>query len=482
MEFPGICINYTVKVKQLHMNVDIFVKRAQDHQSIVAALIPLLPQLRSIKLMTLQDGPPYRRHHVPRWNYPSDLFDAVQIHQPRLLDWRWNFLLCKHSANSIDFMQRCHNFKSFQTLKHLEISDYPHFESGVEGTFLEDQIAEAISLLPALESLEFETCDIANSRLVPRLPSALRRLRFANCEVLNSEMLTLYLIDKGTMLEDLILDHNISLNLDFLTVLESSCPNLRKIAVDLKYYSQLHVSNHAGPRFSKLISPTNPLPGWSASLEVIELQNMSIREMDQARHLFESLINAGEKLSSLRRLIIQAHISMSWRERASFGEKWLQRLTTCFRRKSQDPDHRLASSKTFRNSINSFRPNNTHNYQEVRGGFGPRASPSSSERVESDASHTVIGTRRSKRITNSELAKAGKATEIELPPPNSPSASSMETPIVQGMCDYVDIVIDNQRPREEQRSMVDFLDQARESDDEDWHEGAEWEGDEQDAW
>ncbi|KAG8624039.1 hypothetical protein KVT40_009015 [Elsinoe batatas] len=482
-------INYAVKVRRLELDINAFVNRKDEDETFeLAALISRLPKLEAVLITSVQDKPPYRRHALPRWKYPSTLFDALEKTERQLKSWRWNWLFVRQTGQArrlYDLMCSYHSSPAFQNVQHLEISDHPEFvTSAADQAHQEDKIAEAIALLPSLRSLELETCDIVNARFLERLPKSLVALRLANCEALTSDAMEVFLSqDGGCQLETMVLDHNVRLDLGFLPLLKSTCSKLKHLSMDLHYYSQHHTVNDAEARYRQLLGE-DQIPTWPTTMESIELVHLQKWAADGAKNLFGSLIDSAPELSKLRRLVLHAHISISWRDRASFREQWMEKLTNVFLRRSKEPDPNLASLKTFRIAQDLQKPQTPEDIESALNGrtmtsvevpIRAIAEDEFSSHESTHESEATSTTRRSKRIADVETQRAVKAqvrrasiTSIsESDDSGSSSDDETKNTFRQGLCNIVDIKIDNQRPREEQFNESHFLD-SEESGDDDW--------------
>ncbi|PSK57863.1 hypothetical protein B9Z65_9065 [Elsinoe australis] len=492
-------MKYRVKVRKLELDINAFVNRKDEDDTFeLASLISKLPKLEEVLITSVQDKPPYRRHALPRWKYPASLFDALENTERQLRSWRWNWLFVRQTGQAprlYDYMCKHHQSPAFQNVSHLEISDHPEFVTSAEDqAHQEDKIAEAIALLPSLKSLELETCDIVNARFLERLPKSLSRLRLANCEALTSEAIEVFLSqDGGCQLESLVLDHNVRLDLAFLPLLKSTCSKLKHLSMDLHYYSQHHTVNDAEARYKQLLT-ADEVPTWPSTLESIEMIHLQKWSADGGQSLFGSLIDSAKELPNLRKLVLHAHISISWRDRASFREQWIDKLTKVFLRKCKDPDPNLASLKAFRIAKDIEKPSSPDDLRPQLSGRTvsnveiPRRSISevdfSSHENTHDEGAASSTARRSRRIAEVETQRARRSDSRRASIESISSSDEAEgsdtegtgkdgTSFKQGMCHIVDVKIDNQRPREEQFNESHFLD-SEESGDGDWNE----EGDE----
>jgi hypothetical protein len=240
---------------------------------------------------------------------------------------------------------------------------------------------------------------------------------------------------------------------------------------------------------------------------------------------FQSLIDSAGDLPDLRRLVIQAILNIGWRDRASFRDKWIGSLNRVFKRASKPPSlpamsqfitGNMVSEITEEEPVNDERSTIQSKIHSSRYSIGRKTSVSSSSTDTLDASPP---SRRSTRASTKNLqlgtyaessdeSDVGKdaeyqaATETKRAEPrinkfdrelnilkqtagvDSPSFSSGsddDTPmvkigkgkgrqrdVIQGMCEVVEVRIDNLRPTETQATEADFLDEEK-SGDEDWN-------------
>ena len=488
-------INYAVKVRRLELNIHGLVDRKDDSQVFeLATLIADLPNLTEITVTSLQDKPPYRRHSLPRWRYPTSLFESLDDNNRRLKSWRWNRLFIrearnKHFAEMFQTLTEIHLRPSFQTLEHLELSDFPAFGRLAEQQAREVEVAEIIGLLPNLKSLELVTCDMIHTPFTEHLPRTLTRLRIANSPGLTSDTLHTYLSKNGScQLRELILDHNVRLDLAFLPMLKQTCPHLQTLKMDLHYYSQRHTVNDAVAKYDYLLG-VDEIPSWPSTMRELELVHLQKWTSEGAQNLFQSLIDSAGDLVHLRKLVLHAHINISWRDRVAFREKWIGKLRGVFL-DQREPSMHLASFKTWRrwkgieDASTDLAPSapGVRLFSHVE--IPKRTQSAESSQLASDSD--LSSKRRSRRIADSEAAslrrRSSTSSEAVSSSDDKEDVSLDENGqddseiTVQGLCDVVDIRIDNQRPREEQYNESHFLD-SEASGDEEWTEGDELPGD-----
>jgi hypothetical protein len=207
------------------------------------------------------------------------------------------------------------------------------------------------------------------------------------------------------------------------------------------------------------------------------------------------LVESAESLPNLRRLVLQAHINISWRDRAAFRDQWIERLRRVYQSYPEDPDPKLASLKAFRQ------------WKDAQAAATAAKSRRSLSHVEIIVRKPSLVSQTSQPPDDEPLAKRRARRVVkpptQLPPPAPPAeakargrrkrgrrdsdaisvASDDNTKVgeewrttperfIQGMCTVVDVRIDNQRPREEQFNESHFLN-SEASGDEEWTEGAE---------
>ncbi|KAK5132498.1 hypothetical protein LTR08_009044 [Meristemomyces frigidus] len=396
-------------------------------------------------------------------------------------------------------------------------------------------LATSITLLPHLQDLTFTSCDILTDALLSALPLTLTRLEITSCLELTSPMLETYLSTSAPRLKTLVLNHNISLNLSFLPPLARLTPNLETLTLDLRSFSERLNSNDAEPLYTDLLTAAET-PTWPATLRTLELTHIQRCSAAAARNLFRSLVDAAQSLPDLRRLVLHSHINIPWRDRAGFREQWIERLRRVYLRASASPSAQLNSSRLWRMHLQGQQqqqqsaarrgamkpPAEVHDSADEEdsddgaecgeGGAGfeggcvevshIRVSPAKEHAgdtdVYSDSSPEKPRPRRSRRVAEASLASQASSPEAGDDPSDAADEEEGEDrhgdgdgdgsvgstadddgdwrhrpeAYVQGLCDVVDVRIDNQRPRENQFTAGDFLD-SEVSGDEDWTEGGE---------
>ena len=543
--------NYGAKIKHLDVEASgtLLHKYAGQDPIDLGAFFAFTPQLRGIGIHLLSDNPKLRKGvNLARTTngkgvYQQSIFNALQVHKVALQEWTWNRLLGKHDMPFHE-MKDIHKMDPFQTLRSISFVNY---EGSVNDSAKrrEDMLAEALSILPNLQSLSFRMCLIISNRLMPLLPGNLQSLEVIDCAHLRSPALNAFLSAKGQKLKKLILDHNNALNLSFLADFARNCPNLEHLRMDLRYFNTFYTVKDSDPRYDVLFQK-NESPSWPPNLQNLELYHLRKWSLDIAEIFFLSLTDAARSLPNLRQLRIKASLEASgWRDRVEFRDKFTGRLRHVFLRKSSPPNAHLksiAAFKAFKKQHGNERRRGREKksraaaFPATRSAQKSKASAQSSHvrypenaakgdsdsdapliktrrkaSQESDSEAPLVKVRRSTRVkpqradvnTMSEDSPGGQrvprrrrrrrgsndsssedsALEEEVVRPHSqPQSDDQEDDLyVQGLCDIVDVLIDNQRPTEEQLKEEDFLDEEA-SGDEDWNGDDDMVGNDRYAW
>ena len=459
--------------------------------------------------------------------YQHSLFVALEDHKVALQEWTWNQSLGKQTT-SLSGLKEIHTMSPFRTLRDICFINYDGSLLG-KATSRENMLAEALSILPNLRSLSFKMCSIVGDRLMPMLPADLQALHIYDCALLRSSALNGFLSNKGNNLRQLNLDHNIALNLSFLADLAKNCPNLRHFRMDLVYFNTYATVRDSDPKYNVLFDETER-PSWPTSLETLELYHLRKWSLPLAETLFSSLTSAASSLPNLRQLRIKASLEASgWRDRVEFRDRYTHRLRHVFLRRSPPPNPHLKSISAFKafkkewsknrgngrrgrrsltlhpaahkekpiTQFSHVRTMERAKREEDSDSDLPLIRTSRIDPAESDSDAPLLKLRRSTRprlqkedmYTLSESSpQTGKTSRRRRRRKGSADSSSEDSALdedvvepisqgqsdngddlyVQGMCDIVDVLLDNQRPAEEQLKEEDFIDDEA-SGDEDWN-------------
>ncbi|KAL9078944.1 MAG: hypothetical protein Q9157_002128 [Trypethelium eluteriae] len=464
-------LNYGVKVKRLQLDVwDTLNYKYHNHGTFdLGQLISRLPQLSAINIYLKDDFPPYRQvEHSIRWHYPDNLFTALESTQQRLKSFTWNFRLFG-DRDAFPWMTEIHQSKPFQSLRQISILNFKLRDEKHNAVEAAETLAANSAALPELESVCFHSSPGLNGVLLKSLPTSLKKLTLENCIRINSESLHSFLEGNGAHLKELVLDYNRALDLAFLPHLARTSPRLEVFKMDMHCYSTRFTHRDSDPLYTTLLA-SDEIPTWPRTLRTVELIHLRKWEsLDAATHFFQSLIDSAKDLPDLRKLVLKPILDCSWRDRADFREKWIPRFRTVFLRKCAPPNRHLMSMRAFRRWKNPepFHEPSTglENDMKLPHGGGPtrRSSkmgqdPGSQPAQMSENDGPSRRTRQSQRIAQTDSQSDQEQSE---------QGERSKDDFIQGMCQVVDILIDNQRPMEEQLNESHFLD-SEASGDEDW--------------
>ena len=499
--------NYRSKVKYLEIEVaSILLNKYGGAEPIkLEELIAFTPQLRGIEMRFLADAPHLRTfYNLGRMRtggpYKIEIFDKLESSRVRLLTWKWNFELNRSAKGRCypwSTVKTIHQQASFQSLRDLSIQNYDGKQP-----IKESDLGDAVSVLPNLKTLKVYSCLLSES-LLDMLPWNLECFHITSCLNVTSEILQPFLLTHGGNIRELILDHNQCLNLAFLVSLAIACPVLKIFKMDMTFHSPFTTFIDSEPKFGALLLP-GVTPTWPTTLQTIELLHLRKWYPDTAEIFLNSLVDSAADLLQLRRLLLKASIEIGWRDRANFRDRWIGRLKRVFLRKKSSPSMahgsraihlekdiaKSSDTDILGGNTNSKRPGLRHG--RIRRLSHVEIPQDVLEYSESDSDAPIVPARRSKRLReqdNCENDYDGRgdrrrihSTDMQ-PPQSAQSGHSSDGTFkskkseneedgteyfIQGMCDVVDIRIDNLRPAEKQFSETDFLD-AEPSGDEDWN-------------
>ncbi|RDL33979.1 uncharacterized protein BP5553_08347 [Venustampulla echinocandica] len=489
-------------------------------------LIKYLPRLAELELYHQKDMSPYRTlDENIKWTYPEKLFDALEYIDPaadplkgdktgvcKLRSWRWSSRLAGKKW-PLEKIREVHMMPSFANLRKIAFVNYQVPAAGqVEGEPThENLLAESLKPLKHLDHLIFESSTLVNAKLLSLLPTTLRHLELINCWEVVADDFAAFLLTHGSQLRSLTLNHNQSLSLSFLPVLGTGCPKLQLFKMNLTYFNLHATYRDSEPQYDQLMLP-DQIPIWPSTLQTIELIQLRKWQTEAAEMFFQSLLSSAATLPDLRRLTIQAILNIAWRDRASFREKWIGSLNRVFKRVSDPPkphhsvrtreDSDAAASEqesvaspasnTYSRKVSLSTPQATPPRRTLRTcARNSRAGiyAQSPDTSDSEPDPPLLPT------PTKKTHKTGLTRELEIlkqtagidSPPDSPSSpakadsSDDDEPLllkkdrkgkaketIQGMCEVVEVRIDNLRPTEIQVTEADFLDDEV-SGDEDWN-------------
>ncbi|KAL2263260.1 hypothetical protein VTK26DRAFT_7525 [Humicola hyalothermophila] len=517
--------NYRAKVEELWIGVEEIASKTYKGQPLdFGALVGNLPRLKFIQFYHSKDDPPFRSlDESLRWHYPPALFRALNgAHDQgegtggerytKLEGWQWNRRLMGPDLG-LAGIKALHHTPPFANLKKVSFLNYQvpsllakrdsdDADLAAQDRAFVESMAQGIAALPALEFLSIESSTAANGEMLPLLPKTLKILELVNCWEVNGDDFSSYLLSNGHSLEHIILRHNQSLSMSFLTVLGTACPRLQTLRVDCKTFNHHEFYRDSDPNYDNLLT-ADQIPNWPESLRALELKNMRKWTAEAAETLFQSLVDSAPKLLSLRHLVLKAMLDIPYRQRSQIRDKWAARLKQVFLREQTDPkplfslrqqqqtDKEVSTTsategKTAPRRKSSRKSPGTPSRRSGRiAAF--RASPHASSRASSvgrDLRHGLgrpsyaepdtdvdddedddveegTGEEKEEESSNGSFGADGRHACQ-----NSSAAASL---FRHGMCEKVEIQLDNQKPAEKTFGMEDFLDsEADDLSDEDW--------------
>lgn len=514
-------VNYRNKVKKIEIDLRHHPLRHMD----VCKLIAHTPRLRHLWVHYGQEystGPTLGGSGLA-WLSWEKLFDTLDKYNIHLHSWEWNGdLFGVSQPSNFSKLAPVHLRPAFRNLQSVYfLNVFPPrkhtgraHDSEEELEDLEKDVVSSLAALPHLSQLSFRNCCFVKESFLSQLPTNLCALSLVDCGGVTSSSLDRFLESHGHNLRELILSHNRNLNLSFAKDLAQLCPKLEVFKMDLTFTSPSYHRYDVEPYFSKLLDASE-VPTWPTTLRSLELERLRKWDMSTATIVFNSLIESAPHLPDLRRLVVTATLDVGWRDRAVFRKECARRLEKVFLRKPSVPNfdhfslpppppqkHQQEASQN--GSTNGLDGNNTS-------GKAPVLSPEQpSVPFTSTSSSSPPPKRHSARIAEQKLAESssggddendeghitkGKGKNRNYNDDDDDSHRRQDgyrhdmmqstdkqkgLGFVHGLCDVVEIRIDNMRPTDHLLTADDFED-SEVSGDEDWS-GRDLEPNEQYAW
>jgi hypothetical protein len=510
--------NYNVKVRHLELEVRstlAYSAGAELGSFDLGALVKQLPQLIGIDIWSIMDNFEIRSRalHSRPWAYPDSLFDALLETKQRLRHFHWNSrFLAKHATDvtgMYEWMNTIHQFPSFQSLTYLKLSSfYGDIETRIDLAFpvdfaspgktltitqqnkeatriekkatqqkQDEMLAKAIGALPNLRKLDFSMCSVVEGEWLQLLPKELTHLGIAECDRITSEGLQEFLSTHGQHLKVLVLNLNKELKISFLTSLAASCPHLEELHMDMTLFRKPDAGEIFASGDYGYMLQADEKPTWPKTLRTISMNHLQYMPAAAAEVFFTSLIESAQDLPDLRTLLLSVSLDVSWRDRAKMRDLWEDKFKRVFLRKPTPPNPHWWS-------IRSYNEWKAKTVAEVvisppkPGTIGLITEAAEETATDDDESDIPIKTRKRKAPTEevTRRLRPRKTTDDESDQPISNLDGSLRDMVmatlelhIQGLCDEVDVRIDNLRPRggEELRES-DFLD-SEPSGDEEWN-------------
>lgn len=175
--------NYRTKVKSLEIDLMRTLAYTSPGRGVfqLKDMIPVLPNLEDIHIFDIRDHPLHRRlGHSIRWHYPDSIFESLIENERHLKSWWWNATFC-FKTETPEWISHTHRSSSFQSLQSVKFTNFAPERRSDDTTSTEKVLAGAITSLPKLSQLAFESSAIVNGTLLQLLPSALQSITINNC-------------------------------------------------------------------------------------------------------------------------------------------------------------------------------------------------------------------------------------------------------------------------------------------------------------
>lgn len=520
-------------VESLVIEISSLPLHSQARNFNVAELISCLPNLSYVELYHEFDLPPYRqldRKSSKKWTYTPELLDALKAAgesdtRLRLKSWKWSERLMGPSL--LEELYTIHTWNTFSQLRKLSFVNFqvPSLKEDKDPSIPEvfetdksyiNLVAASLSSVVGLKHLVMESSTAMDGQFLSLLPKTIEHLEIINCWELTAEMLSEYLLTHGRNLRRLTLHHNQSLNLSFVPLLGACCPELRELSMNLLTYNHHEYYKDSDPMYETLLGVTD-VPTWPRTLELIDLEQLAKWDLATAEMFFQSFVNQAPQLPRLRHLAVKAMLDVPWRQRSEFRDKWVRKLKRVFFRKTAKPrpfhsltqwplsgnelgeqPNKPADDRKEEQDAKLISPRRSHRIATHVPAAPPVIFVEGHENKRKRKESTIITSdrhlRQRKRVcisyrdpdTDEDLSEEdyevqNDRSHLSSPPP-SPNRDNDDEEgdgglgqtesFIHGLCDVVNIRFDNQKPREFQYGLEDFLDEETHS-----SEDAEWTSD-----
>ena len=504
-ETEDASIKYRHKIRYLELQLTHTGTRGLQKGFALADIVRLAPRIRGMHLGPPENDPKRFPTGFSKTNgpeIPSVVRAIIEAESP-LEEWSWNGSF-EENRPLLSTVKEIHSLHPFCKLRSLTFSNLlerqtPPLSDPNANERLETTLASIINKIPTLKQLRLSVVSVYGGLLLPLLPDTLESLVILNCVDVQSHDLQEFITTKGHHLKELILSHNAALNLSFLTELSWACPKLETLIMDFLYFNTFFTSCDSDPRYDSLLLDDEQAT-WPSSLRHLELLYLRNWSTKVAEKFFRSLTEHAQSLPNLRCLKIKASLPESgWRDRIAFRDKWVSDLERIFLRQANSRDSRVHPKVIIpHKSRDSPVKNSDQDLMELDSDSNsnsdvPLTKTRRSDRLKAvsfDDESATRSSQPSRTLTQSGQIRRRNAMNddsdsdsemddsdvFDSSTPSGPRSSKAaqsnhadhETLPVQGMCDIVDIVVDNLRPTEDQLHESDFLDEEL-SGDEDWN-------------
>jgi hypothetical protein len=424
----------------------------------VIALIELLPRLSHLTFSIGQDEAPYgelasriRKPYPKIWCALAKRFGKKNdVNGIKLRSWKWSWTMAQaggvNHRLSLDEIIQLNTYNGPMTdLEDLHLvgfcgTDEVTMDADDFTPVTLSKCGEIVSSLQYLTTLKLEACSAVTGEFMTLLPQTLERLHITYCWNLTSDGLEEFLRVSGPKLKSLEICHNQGIHLGFLTALESSCPVLEELHVNMHLFRSVLDARKDLDFTSALVRGQKPT--WPTSLQRIELLHVRPFTYAAAHELLHSLMAKSQDLDMLRYLVIKAKVDTDWRERASMRAYWLSLLEKVFLR-PRSPDPKPHGPLGRRNQV-------------VEATMSSPTTPvRRSARTSSTANPGFMG-----QTSTSSVVASDNGVNYVLNPghdANNPLASAARYH-VQGKCNRVELSLTDGEPALVQFGMEDFMD------------------------
>ena len=502
----GSSFNYIAKIKYLNYTEITVLFQTHQRQRIkeFTELISLTPHLRGVRTLDHSSDPTVATQAgcCSTHQLAGSLSTVLHAHQTHFQEWVWNVSGVAHSC-PVETLKDFHTAPPFAYISRLAIigSIYRDLAQDIS----HEKIAVVFNVLRHLRHLSIKGFDTDGTTLLPLLPRNLESFELTQCISLTSEALVQFLATHGQNLRQLILNHNNSLRLSFLTELAKHCPRLEVLRLDLRFPILNYVKPGLDSTSTFLFD--EDVPTWPSKLQYLELLHLRGLSLSTAEMFYSSLVDSAASLPDLRYINIKASLGASgWRDRLHFREKWTARLAHVFLRKSAPPNQHLRSIRAFKEfklhsgrGIEHVKDDDSHYVSHCRQQPTDFSHIAIDTETKSDVTLTSHQTRQSTRQKQQQqqqgpsppakTTKRPRRGKRRAKGSDTDSSSEEDSALdddatteaflsdgaeaeypalaVQGMCDVVQLSFDNLRPNREQLRESDFLDDEPSGDD-DW--------------
>ena len=210
--------NYRTKIREMNVEAKnlLMKKSGVALQNLVGRHTPLLSKLNIYHNFDLIGPTIWSRPFTSKknWAYPLELFDALDDADIRLKGFSWNGRF-PQTKQVLERMPSLHERSCLHSLHSLSILNMTMPEKSSEGE-IEGLLTTALSSIPALKELAFESCELLKEAMLEKLPHNLRKLTLTTCANVTSYGLGTFLQVHGHELEVLQLKGNQAMDLGFV--------------------------------------------------------------------------------------------------------------------------------------------------------------------------------------------------------------------------------------------------------------------------